>query len=118
MSTVMPGFYHSMFIPTLVRIICYALSFNLAAASSPLTSNVHVRTPSRLSEDDVNQAIRREIGLAAVENQDRDYIVNATLDRSWNDATLLSLYVEHDSPLTFIEHELTLDIQRNDATTP
>lgn len=70
-----------------------ALSLTLGTVASPLEPAVHVRTPPGTSEDAVVQAIRRELAVAAVQKRDREYKVNTTLDRSWDGAVLLSLYV-------------------------
>ena len=77
-------------------VIVWALILSLAAASVPDESSVRVRPQPGASEEDVFQAIRREIVVAAVRKRaytnSTTFKNSTTLDASWDGAVLLKLY--------------------------
>lgn len=62
-------------------------------AATPLESSRIVYAPAGRSQSDVVHSIRQELGRAAFTKRDTEWKNSTSLDRSWDGAVLLQLYV-------------------------
>jgi hypothetical protein len=66
---------------------------DLTVAGPLVDPSVRVRTAQGISQYDVARAVRREIDVIANSTKGFDVKGSTSLDRSWDDAVLLKLYV-------------------------
>lgn len=85
--------YHSF----IVQIISLASAHIVLAKALPNSPSIDVRTPPGGSKSAVVRNIKHEIARASLEETCHPWKANTSLDKSWDGAVLLQLFVEPSS---------------------